>query len=1041
MAAVYLAYDLRLNRKVAIKVMLPELAFHEGMEDRFKREARTAAKLDHPNIVVIYSVRDDAELLYFVMKLVEGASLEQLLRKYAPLPLSVAQHVLVQLAGALQYAHDEGVVHRDVKPANVLLDRRGSVLVTDFGIAKATESPNLTRTGSVIGTPAYMSPEQCMGNEQTHASDQYALGVVAYELIAGRPPFVGPAVELQWAHVKTAPPPLLAARPDCPPALADAIMRMLAKDPASRWPSLQDVVPAFAAGLVAGDDSPRAKLAEMIRVVAPVRTDSMAITPASPIPSSRAATPAPPRPAPVASVEIARLTSPLEVGVTHQLVCAVRDAQGNDVAGAEVDWASSDPGIASITASGEVTANAIGRAIIAATAQTVSGTLSIEVVPDRVAEVVVSPSPVTLDERGSVRITIRANNARGKPITGRHATLRSTDPSVATVGADGVVTARAAGRTSITATLDGQTTITDVVVRPAKVATIAVMPQAPNVRAGDAIAFEVTLRDATNHPLQGRKLAWRSSDPSVLAIDANGRAVGAKAGVADVTVECDGVTKVVRVTIAPAPLVAFDIVVPASPIRAGKRARLHAKARDATGRELEPDGVAWRSSDAAVATIASDGTVNAVAPGTATIIAAVGERQARATVTIAPAASRRVPIMVASGVGAVLLIAGAVSLLTRGGDDVPPPGSTQPTGQQTPPQQTPAPEPASPQPQPPEPQPAAEPQPEPAALGTPATVAALRVTSRTPLVLEVGQPGRVTVRAVGSDGKSVPGTEITWSSAAPSVASVSGTGIVTGRSEGRTSITARSGDITATVEVVVSRPAPASVAVSPGASSIKVGEQTTLSARVRDGAGLALPYAVVWRSSNSGVATVDNTGTVRGVRQGETVVVAVAGGATDSVRVTVTPATVAANTQPTYTPPTNTPTTNPSSSSSSRPPEERPAEKTAGASAPTSAELQEALSSAARTIAEGFARGQLGVLSATPQFAKLVREDKPRLSGAPVVQRPTFAAGKAEGDVTLPLRWKDFVQRDKSVSVVLHVVLDQQGSGWRVASARNVTNP
>jgi serine/threonine-protein kinase len=1040
MAAVFLAYDLRLNRKVAIKVMLPELAFHEGMEDRFKREARTAAKLDHPNIVVIYSVRDDAELLYFVMKLVEGASLEQLLRKYAPLPLSVAQHVLVQLAGALQYAHDEGVVHRDVKPANVLLDRRGSVLVTDFGIAKATESPNLTRTGSVIGTPAYMSPEQCMGNEQTHASDQYALGVVAYELIAGRPPFVGPAVELQWAHVKTEPPPLLAARPDCPPALADAVMRMLAKEPASRWPSLQDVVPAFAARLVPGDDSARAKLAEMIRVVAPVRTDSMAVTPASPIPSSRAATPArtpaatpaPPRPAPVASVEIARLTSPLEVGVTYQLVCTVRDAQGNDIAGAEVDWASSNPDVASITASGEVTAIALGRAIIAATAQTVSGTLTIEVVPDRVAEVVLSPSPLTLDERGSVRITIRANNARGKPITGRHATLRSTDPSVATVGADGVVTAKAAGRTSITATLDGQTTTTDVVVRPAKVATIAVMPQAPSVRAGDAIAFEATLRDATNHLLQGRKPTWRSSDAAVLAIDTNGRAVAAKAGVADVTAECDGVTKVVRVTIAPAPLVSFDLVVPASPIRVGKRARIHAKARDTTGRELEPDGVVWRSSDAAVATIASDGTVNAVAPGTATISAAFGERQARATVTIAPPPSRRVPIMVASGVGAVLLIVGAVSLLTRGGDDVQPPASNQPAGQQTPPKQSPPPEPASPQPQPPEPQPATEPQPEPATLGTPATLATLRVTSRSPLVIEVGQPSRVTVRALASDGQSVPGARITWSAAEPAIASVSANGVVTGRSEGRTSITARSGDITTSVEVVVSRPAPASVAVLPSASAIKVGEQTTLSARVRDGAGLALPYAVVWRSSNSGVATVDNTGSVRGVRQGEALVIAVAGGATDSARVTVTAATVAANTQP-----TNTQTTNPSSTYSTRPAEE----KTGGTSAPTTAELQEALSSAARTIADGFARGQVGVLSATPQFAKMVRDDKPRLSGALVVQRPTFAAGKAEGDVTVPLRWKDFAGRDKPGSVVLHLVLDQQGGSWRVSSARNLTNP
>jgi len=316
-------------------------------------------------------------------------------------------------------------------------------------------------------------------------------------------------------------------------------------------------------------------------------------------------------------------------------------------------------------------------------------------------------------------------------------------------------------------------------------------------------------------------------------------------------------------------------------------------------------------------------------------------------------------------------------------------------------------------------------------------VATLRVTSRSPLVLEVGQPSRVTVRALDSDRQSVPGTQITWSSAEPSIASVSANGVVTGKSEGRTSITARSGEITTSVEVVVSRPAPASVAVTPSSVSIKVGEPTTLSARVRDGGGATLLYAVVWRSANSGVATVDNTGTVRGVRQGEAVVIAVAGGATDSARVTVTPAPVATNTQPVNAQPANSSSTYPTT----RPAEDRPTEKTGGASAPTTLELQQALSSAAQTIADGFARGQVGVLSATSQFAKMVRDDRPRVSGTLVVQRPAFAAGKAEGDVTVPLRWTDFAGRGKSGSVVLHVVLEQQGGTWRVSSARNVNNP
>ncbi|HUQ81268.1 MAG TPA: serine/threonine-protein kinase, partial [Gemmatimonadaceae bacterium] len=169
MAVVYLAYDLRLNRKVAIKAMLPDLAFHDGMEERFKREARTAARLDHPNIVVIHSVRDSGDPLFFVMKFVDGAPLDAVVKTHGPLPIHAVQGLLIQLCSALQYAHENGVVHRDVKPANILLDAHGAVQVTDFGIAKAADSAHLTRTGLAIGTPTYMCPEQCMGHAQTNA--------------------------------------------------------------------------------------------------------------------------------------------------------------------------------------------------------------------------------------------------------------------------------------------------------------------------------------------------------------------------------------------------------------------------------------------------------------------------------------------------------------------------------------------------------------------------------------------------------------------------------------------------------------------------------------------------------------------------------------------------------------------------------------------------------------------------------------------------------------------------------------------------------
>ena len=205
MAAVFVAQDLRLNRRVALKVMLPGLAFTEGMAERFEQEARTAANLDHPNIVTIFGVEELDDLFCFVMKYVEGRSLDMVTRDLGALPIDVTHFVLLRVTMALAYAHDEGVVHRDVKPGNVLLDRRGTPVVADFGIAKAAESPSLTVTGSIIGTPSYMSPEQFMGRPAVPASDQYALGVMAYEMLAGELPFQGSMMQLQMAHIQTIP--------------------------------------------------------------------------------------------------------------------------------------------------------------------------------------------------------------------------------------------------------------------------------------------------------------------------------------------------------------------------------------------------------------------------------------------------------------------------------------------------------------------------------------------------------------------------------------------------------------------------------------------------------------------------------------------------------------------------------------------------------------------------------------------------------------------------------------------------------------------
>ncbi|HEY0779310.1 MAG TPA: serine/threonine-protein kinase, partial [Gemmatirosa sp.] len=248
MAAVYLAWDRELARYVAIKVLLPELAHHPTMSQRFLQEARTAANLDdHPSVVRVYRAKEAQGLRYFVMKYVDGCSLDQLLRSSGPLAPDLAAHVVDQVALALQYAHEHGVVHRDVKPGNILLDRAGGVVVTDFGIAKVAEAEQLTRTGFAIGTPHYMSPEQWRVEPLTPASDQYALGVVAYHLVTGEVPFDGTQYGIQEQHLRAEPPALSARRDGVPAAFGAVVRVMLAKAPVERFPDLRSVSQALSA--------------------------------------------------------------------------------------------------------------------------------------------------------------------------------------------------------------------------------------------------------------------------------------------------------------------------------------------------------------------------------------------------------------------------------------------------------------------------------------------------------------------------------------------------------------------------------------------------------------------------------------------------------------------------------------------------------------------------------------------------------------------------------------------------------------------------
>src|SRR5881394_3888952 len=235
MGVVYNARDERLKRKVAVKVLPPELAFREEIRTRFLREAETAARLSHPHIVPIHSVGEGPDgLVYFVMAYVDGESLAARLKRRERLPPEEARRIMMETADALGAGHALGIIHRDVKPDNILLEgSRGRTVLTDFGIAKALTSTTgpgtLTATGVAIGTPHYMSPEQAAGDREIDGrSDIYSLGVVGFQMLAGELPFSAPTVPgILMKQITEGAPDVARKRPDCPEDLSNSVMRCL----------------------------------------------------------------------------------------------------------------------------------------------------------------------------------------------------------------------------------------------------------------------------------------------------------------------------------------------------------------------------------------------------------------------------------------------------------------------------------------------------------------------------------------------------------------------------------------------------------------------------------------------------------------------------------------------------------------------------------------------------------------------------------------------------------------------------------------------
>lgn len=248
MAIVYRATETALRRPIALKVLRPDIGLSIGAAERFKREAQTVASLDHPNIIPVYRIGQVGGLFHIAMKYVEGRSLDLILDNQGALPVPVVLAVLREAARGLAFANERGIVHRDVKGANILIDGDGRVLVSDFGVALRASDITLTAVGTLIGTPAFMSPEQCSGRRAGPQSDQYSLAVVGFQMLAGSTPFHSDTLAgLIQHHFFTPPPDLRLARQDIPTELLQIITRALHKDAAKRFGSTWEMLAALEA--------------------------------------------------------------------------------------------------------------------------------------------------------------------------------------------------------------------------------------------------------------------------------------------------------------------------------------------------------------------------------------------------------------------------------------------------------------------------------------------------------------------------------------------------------------------------------------------------------------------------------------------------------------------------------------------------------------------------------------------------------------------------------------------------------------------------
>jgi uncharacterized protein YjdB len=519
---------------------------------------------------------------------------------------------------------------------------------------------------------------------------------------------------------------------------------------------------------------------------------------------------------PIASVDVSPPTATIQVSSTVPLTATPKDVNGNPLTGRTVTWTTSDATIATVDANGVVTGKAAGGPVtITATSEGKSGTAAITVIPIPVASVAVTPASATIPVGTTVQLSATPKDANGNPLSGRAVTWTTSDGTIATVDANGLVTAQAiGGPVTITATSEGKTGTSAVTVIPVPVASVDVTPASATIQVGNTVQLTATPKDGAGNPLTGRTVTWTTNNATVATVNASGLVTGAGAGgPVTITATSEGKNGTSAITVTPIPVAAVAITPPSATIQVGATVQLTASLTDANGNPLTGRAITWSTSDATVATVNASGLVTGVAAGGPVTITATSEGKSSTTsITVIP-----IPVATVA---------------------VTPPSATVPVG----------------------------------------TTLQLSATTK------------------DANGNTLTGRTVAWTTSNAGIASVDVNGLVTGRAAGGpVTITATSEGKSGASQITVSAFAPvASVSVTPPSSSVQVGSMVQLTATTLDANGnLLTGRAITWQSGTPGVATVSGSGLVQAVAPGTASIIATSEGVTGSALVTVTPVPVA----------------------------------------------------------------------------------------------------------------------------------------------------